>query len=119
MSKLIIFIVFIVTIAGTQAIANPIHVPNHHEREMQSFIHDSAHAVDEAWEAFHRSALGGTLASPAVQVDIELSLHKARELLIKANDSMDRGDKESVVRLSSEIRQITDHVKRESQRKKQ
>jgi hypothetical protein len=75
--------------------------------------------VDEAWEAFHRAALGGTLASPAVQVDIEMALHKARELLAKGHDYVDEGDKESVLRISAEIKQITDKIKRESQRKKQ
>lgn len=118
MSKLIIFIVLFTATWGTQATANPIHVPNNHNMDMQSSIHDSSHAVDEAWEAFHRAALGGTLASPAVQVDIELSLHKARELLIMANDSMDEGDKQAVVHLSSEIIQITEKIKRESQRTK-
>ena len=118
MRKLLLFMIVALALGQNLAGANPIHTPSHQHSSNQDLIHRSSHEVDEAWEAFHKAALGGTLASPAVQVEIELSLNRARELLLKAHDALDRGDDSEVVALTNEISKITQKIKRESQRKK-
>jgi hypothetical protein len=59
--------------------------------------------VDHAWEVYHRAALGGTVASPTLQADIEQHLHEARTLVTQAQEAAARGDKRQVDRLVGEI----------------
>jgi hypothetical protein len=67
-------------------------------------VHEAEHDVDQAWEVYHRAALGGTVASPALQADIERHLHEARTLVTQAQEAAERGDKRQVDRLVGEIK---------------
>ncbi len=67
-------------------------------------------AVEEAWEQYHHAALGGTLASPQVQSQLEMNLHKSRELLAEAYDAERLGDQDKVQELLDQIMKITSTV---------
>ena len=101
------------------ASAGPIHSHVHTESPIQGSLHRAGHAVDEAWESFHRAALGGTLASPAVQTKIEEALHEARLLLVKARDAADIEDQETVLALTARIEGIANQIQQDSERRKQ
>jgi hypothetical protein len=62
------------------------------------------HDVDRAWEVYHRAALGGTVASPALQADIEQHLHEARTLVTQAHEAAERGEKHQVDRAVAAIK---------------
>ena len=81
-------------------------------------IHDAAQAVDEAWEEFHRAAIGGTLASPTIQTQIEGQLHEARGLLMEARKAERRGDDRSVKTLTSKLFNISQEIVLASREKK-
>jgi hypothetical protein len=80
---------------------------NRPDLEKVRLVHVAEHTVDHAWEVYHRAALGGTIASPAVQADIEQHLHEARTLLTFVQEAADRGDQQQVGLL---LRQITRHT---------
>ena len=61
-------------------------------------------AVDQAWEVYHQAALGGTLASPALQVDIEQHLHEARTLVVLVYELADADQAEQLEGLLRQIR---------------
>lgn len=67
-------------------------------------VHEAEHSVDHAWEVYHRAALGGTVASPDLQAQIEQHLHEARTLVTQAQEAADRGDTRKVERLVGEIK---------------
>ena len=69
--------------------------------------HDAEHAVDHAWEIYHRAALGGTVASPGLQAQIEQHLHEARTLMTQAQEAADQGDSRRLERLVGEIKHHT------------
>ena len=73
------------------------------ETDSRHSLHVASHAVDHAWEEFHRSAIGGTLASPTIQTQIEQQLHEARSLLMQAR----RAEREDQY---SSVKRITDRV---------
>lgn len=75
-------------------------------------------AVEQAWETYHHAALGGTLASPTVQTELEMNLHISRALLAEAYDAEDKGDMKTTHKLIAQIMQITDKVITESQEPK-
>lgn len=75
-------------------------------------------AVEQAWETYHHGALGGTLASPAVQTELEMNLHKSRALLAQAYEAEERGDMNNTDKLVNQIMQITRKVITESQEPK-
>ena len=75
-------------------------------------------AVEQAWETYHHAALGGTLASPSVQTELEMNLHKSRGLLAEAYDAEDRGDRKTTEKLIKQIMQITHKVISESREPK-
>ena len=75
-------------------------------------------AVEHAWETYHHAALGGTLASPDVQTELEMNLHKSRALLAEAYDAEDQGDEKTVDELINKIIGITDKVITESREPK-
>lgn len=75
-------------------------------------------AVEQAWETYHDGALGGTLASPMAQTQLEMNLHKSRALLAEAYDAEDKGDMKAVDKFIHEIMQITKRVITESQEPK-
>lgn len=82
-------------------------------------VHDAEHAVDYAWETYHRSALGGTIASPDIQLVVEDHLHAARNLVIKAREAADRGDRLLVDSYLREINQhLTEAIKGSTEKKK-
>ena len=70
----------------------------------------AVHKVDHAWEVYHRAALGGTVASPALQADIEDHLHEARTLITQALEAAQRGDEHQVEQLVHQVRDHTTHA---------
>jgi len=84
--------------------AGPIDPGRHPYPEHAQTVHEAEHAVDQAWEVYHRAALGGTIASPALQVEIEQHLHEARTLVTQAQEAAERGDKRRVQLLVGQIR---------------
>ena len=75
-------------------------------------------AVELAWDKYHHAALGGTLASPTIQTDLEMNLHKSRALLAEAYDAEERGDTQQTQSLVKQILKITEKVITESQEQK-
>ena len=75
-------------------------------------------AVEQAWETYHDAALGGTLASPAIQTELEMNLHRSRALLAEAYDAEDKGDMRTVKKIIREIMTIKQKVVNESRERK-
>ena len=75
-------------------------------------------AVEQAWETYHDAALGGTLASPAIQTELEMDLHRSRALLAEAYDAEDKGDMKTVEKIIREIMTLKQKVVNESQERK-
>lgn len=73
-------------------------------------IHEAAHDVDHAWEMYHRAALGGTVASPNLQAEIEEHLHQARTLITRAQEAADQGHTGQVERFIKQVRIHTTHA---------
>ena len=92
------------------ALAGPIDPARHPHPESAKAVHDAEHDVDHAWEVYHRAALGGTVASPALQAEIEQHLHEARTLVTQAQEAAERGDKRQVERLVGQIKIHTSHA---------
>jgi hypothetical protein len=84
--------------------AGPIDSPGHAHQEKTQLVHEANHEVDHAWEIYHRAALGGTVASPALQAEIEQHLHEARTLVTQAQEAADRGDEHEVEDLVKQVR---------------
>ena len=87
----------------TQAQASPIEPSAHPHPQAARIVHEAEHAVDHAWETYHKAALGGTIASPAIQADIETHLHEARALVPRAHLAAERGDMREVESLVEQI----------------
>jgi len=87
--------------------AGPIDPARHPHPESAKAVHEAEHDVDHAWEVYHRAALGGTVASPALQADIEEHLHEARTLITQAQEAAARGDKRQVKHLVSQVKAHT------------
>lgn len=90
-------------------ISNEVHVNSTSEARI---------SVEKAWEVYHHSALGGTLASPMLQAQLEANLHRSRGLLAEAYDAEDRGDMETMKKLIGQIMKITNQVIAGSQESK-
>jgi hypothetical protein len=99
-------------------LAGPIDPARHPHPEYAKTVHEAEHAVDHAWEVYHRAALGGTVASPALQADIEQHLHEARTLVTQAQEAAERGDKRQVERLVGQIKIHTSQAVEESKEQK-
>lgn len=84
--------------------AGPIDASRHPHPEKLQMVHEAEHSVDHAWEVYHHAALGGTVASPDLQANIEHHLHEARTLLTQAQEAADQGDRGKVERLVGEIK---------------
>ncbi len=97
-------IVLIVLLGASPLQAGPINPARHPHPENVQAVHEAEHDVDHAWEVYHRAALGGTVASPALQADIEEHLHEARTLITQAQEAAERGDKRQVKRLVSQVK---------------
>lgn len=83
-----------------------------------TLIRKAARAADEAWEEFHRAAIGGTLASPALQSRIERQLHEVRSLLMEARKAERDNQPDSVKGLTQKIFEITDIIIQSSRERK-
>jgi hypothetical protein len=95
----------LLTAVGLQA--GPIDPSLHPHPEKLQMVHEVEHRVDHAWEVYHRAALGGTVASPELQAQIEQHLHEARTLVTQAQEAADRGDTRKVKRLVGDIKHHT------------
>ncbi|RMH35812.1 MAG: hypothetical protein D6690_08010 [Nitrospirae bacterium] len=84
----------------------------------QRILQAAEKSVEAAWDAFHRAALGGTLASPQLQMEIEAALGLARELVIKARAAGKAGREQDVKMLSEQIHRLCDSIIIRSQRRK-
>ncbi|WP_447987006.1 hypothetical protein [Nitrospira sp. Nam74] len=87
--------------------ACPIDSGRHPLPETVRAVHAAEQAVDAAWEVYHRAALGGTVASPGLQADIEEHLHKARTLITQVQEASQQQNARQVERL---VRQIHIHT---------
>lgn len=113
-----IAILLLVTIS-VPAAAEPIRATQESLEEAQHLIHDAGHAMDHAWDAFHKAALGGTLASPEIQTEAEAKLMQGRALLRKARQAHHEGDMEEVKKLTKQIHQLSAEIQLKSQMEKE
>ncbi len=90
----------------------------HPKSPMQESLYRADKNVDEAWEAFHQAALGGTLASPALQTQIEQALNTSRLLLVDARKAARDNDERGVSLLTTRIENISREIKEKSRRQK-
>jgi hypothetical protein len=97
-------IVLIALLGASPLQAGPIDPARHPHPESAKAVHEAQHDVDHAWEVYHRAALGGTVASPALQADIEEHLHEARTLITQAQEAAEQGDDPQVKRLVSQVK---------------
>ena len=97
-------IVFIALLGASPLQADPIDTARHPKPDKVQTVHQANHEVDQAWEVYHRAALGGTVASPALQADIEQHLHEARTLITQAQEAAEQGDERQVQRLVSQVK---------------
>ncbi len=97
-------IVLMALLGASSLHASPIDSPGHEHQNKAQLVHEANHEVDHAWEVYHRAALGGTVASPALQADIEQHLHEARTLVTQAQEAADRGDERQVEVLVKQVR---------------
>ena len=100
-------IVLIALLGASPLQAGPIDPALHLHQDNAQMVHEAEHSVDQAWEVYHRAALGGTVASPTLQADIEEHLHEARTLITQAQEAAERGDERQVQSL---VRQVKDHT---------
>jgi hypothetical protein len=97
-------IFFIALLGASPLRADPIDTTRHPQPDKIQTVHEAEHDVDQAWEIYHRAALGGTVASPALQADIEEHLHEARTLITQAQEAAERGDERQVQSLISQVK---------------
>ena len=97
-------IVLIALLGASPLQADPIDPARHPQPDKVQTVHEAEHDVDQAWEVYHRAALGGTVASPALQADIEQHLHEARTLITQAQEAAERGDERQVQQLVSQVK---------------
>lgn len=106
-------------LSTTELQAGPIDASRHTHPEKVQLVHEAEHSVDHAWEVYHRAALGGTVASPDLQAQIEQHLHEARTLVTQAQEAADRGDAGAVERLVGQIKVHTTQAIAGSKEQKQ
>lgn len=97
-------IVLLALLGASSLHAGPIDLPGHPHEDKAQMVHEANHEVDRAWEVYHRAALGGTVASPALQAEIEQHLHEARTLVTQAQEAAERGDERQVEDLVKQVR---------------
>ena len=97
-------IVLIALLGASPLQADPIDTARHPQPDKAQTVHEAEHDVDQAWEVYHRAALGGTVASPALQAEIEQHLHEARILITQAHEAAERGDERQVQSLISQVK---------------
>lgn len=99
--------------------AGPIESTDHPYQDSARAVHQAEHEVDHAWEIYHRAALGGTVASPTLQAEIEEHLHQARTLITQAHEAADQGDQRQVETLIKQVHTHTTHAIEGSKESKQ
>ncbi|MFO0708089.1 MAG: hypothetical protein U0412_14680 [Nitrospira sp.] len=97
-------------LGSTGVQAGPLDTARHPHPDSANTVHEAEHDVDHAWEVYHRAALGGTVASPALQAEIEEHLHEARTLVTQAQEAAERGDARQVQRLVGQVKVHTTHA---------
>ena len=103
--KILLPVIVLIALLGASPLrADPIDTTPHPQPDKIQTVHEAEHDVDQAWEIYHRAALGGTVASPALQADIEEHLHEARILITQAQEAAERGDERLVQRLVSQVK---------------
>ena len=112
-------IAFGVLLGAATVQAGPLDPAEHPHQASVRAVHEAEHEVDHAWEVYHRAALGGTVASPKLQADIEEHLHEARTLITQALEAAQRGDEHQVEQLVQQVRVHTTHAIEGSQEQKQ
>ena len=95
---------FSLLLGAASVLAAPTDPAYHLHPESAKAVHQTEHDVVRAWEIYHRAALGGTIASPALQAEIEQHLHEARTLVTQAQEAAERGNRRQVKRLVGEIK---------------
>lgn len=96
-------IVLVALLGASPLQADPLDPDRRPRPENAKTVHEAEHNVDQAWEVYHRAALGGTIASPALQAEIEQHLHEARTLVIQAQEAAVKGDEGQVQRLVHQV----------------
>jgi ferritin-like metal-binding protein YciE len=99
--------VLIALLGASPLRADPIDTTRQPQPDKIRTVHEAEHDVDQAWEVYHRAALGGTVASPALQAEIEQHLHEARTLVTQAQEAAERGDERQVQRLVNQVKAHT------------
>ena len=97
-------IILITVLESGPMMAGPLESIGHPYQESARTVHEAEHNVDHAWEVYHRAALGGTVASPSLQAEIEEHLHVARTLITQAQEAAEQGDSGRVEHLIRQIR---------------
>lgn len=100
-------ILFGALLVATQLEAGPLELADHPHQASMRAVHEAEHDVDHAWEVYHRAALGGTVASPRLQMEIEEHLHEARILITQAQEAAAHGDKRQVEQVIKQVRMHT------------
>jgi len=104
-NKILLPGIILIALFGASTLqADPIDPARHPQQDKARMIHEAEHDVDQAWEIYHRAALGGTVASPALQAEIEQHLHEARTLVTQAQEAADQGDERQVQHLVSQVK---------------
>ena len=111
-------IVLIALLGASSLHAGPIDSPGHAHQDKAQLVHKANHEVDHAWEVYHRAALGGTVASPALQAEIEQHLHEARTLVTQAQEAAERGNQRQVEDLVKQVRLHTSQAIKGSKEQK-
>ncbi len=96
--------VFLGLLGSSIVTAGPLEPADHLHQHSVKAVHEAAHDVDHAWEVYHRAALGGTVASPALQAEIEEHLHEARTLITQALEASQQGNERQVEHLVNQVR---------------
>jgi len=107
---LLLGIILIALLGFSPSTAGPLESVDHPHQENLRAVHEAEHEVDHAWEVYHRAALGGTVASPRLQAEIEEHLHEARTLITQAQEAAEQGDKRQVDHLIKQVRLHTTHA---------
>ena len=116
---LLLGIVLIALLGASPLQADPIDPTRQPQQDKARMVHEAQHDVDQAWEVYHHAALGGTVASPALQAEIEQHLHEARTLITQAQEAAERGDEREVQRLVSQVKgHTTKAIEGSKERKK-
>lgn len=94
----------------TEIQAGPLEPADRPHQESRKAVHEAEHEVDHAWEVYHRAALGGTVATPRLQAEIEEHLHQARTLITHAQEAAEYGNTGQVEDLIKQVRLHTTQV---------